>query len=86
MIYNMGLFMVLELSKKDTSSLKFAANPFLDEDKAAEDCATDPDDERGALQAIASSVLMKVHNAARLPRFDLLKAVANLSTKGNNMG
>eukprot|EP00972_Heterocapsa_arctica_P107755 15869945-Heterocapsa_arctica.AAC.1 len=80
MIYNMEPFMVscvdgyLELSKKDRSSLKFAATPFLDEDKVAEDCAKDPKNECGALQPIASSVMMKVLYAARLARFDLLKA------------
>eukprot|EP00972_Heterocapsa_arctica_P016390 2417241-Heterocapsa_arctica.AAC.1 len=71
----------LELSNKDRSSLKFAATPFLDEDKVAEYCSKDVDDARGALQPIASSVLMKVLCAARLARFDLLKAVANLAKK-----
>eukprot|EP00972_Heterocapsa_arctica_P071329 10536465-Heterocapsa_arctica.AAC.1 len=61
MTYNMEPFMVscldayLELSKKDRSSLKLAATPFLDEDKVAEDCAKYPDSARGALQPIASS-------------------------------
>eukprot|EP00972_Heterocapsa_arctica_P092703 13670892-Heterocapsa_arctica.AAC.1 len=35
----------------------------------------------GALQPIASSVLMKVLYAARLARFDLLKPVASLAKK-----
>eukprot|EP00972_Heterocapsa_arctica_P041686 6145525-Heterocapsa_arctica.AAC.1 len=71
----------LTLSKRDRSSLKFAATPFLDEDKVVEDCAKDPDGHKGTLQPIASSVLMKVLYAARLARFDLLKAVANLAQK-----
>eukprot|EP00972_Heterocapsa_arctica_P055851 8238204-Heterocapsa_arctica.AAC.1 len=65
MVYNMEPFMVscvdayLTLSKRDRSSLKFAATPFLDEDKVADDCAKDPEGHKGALQPIASSVLMK---------------------------
>ena len=38
-------------------------------------------EERGALQAHAASVLMKVLYAARLARFDLLKAIAALASK-----
>eukprot|EP00972_Heterocapsa_arctica_P016319 2408111-Heterocapsa_arctica.AAC.1 len=49
--------------KKDRSSLKYAATPFLDDDKVAE--------------PIASRVLMEVLYAARLARLDLLKAVIN---------
>eukprot|EP00972_Heterocapsa_arctica_P106645 15708517-Heterocapsa_arctica.AAC.1 len=49
----------LALSGRDRSSLKFAATPFLDEDKVAEDCAKDPEGSKRTLQAIASSVLMK---------------------------
>jgi hypothetical protein len=71
----------LTLSGKDRSSLKFAATPFLDEDRVVEDCAKDPEGAKGTLQPIASSVLMKVLYAARLARFDLLKAVANLAQK-----
>eukprot|EP00972_Heterocapsa_arctica_P033101 4870021-Heterocapsa_arctica.AAC.1 len=49
MVYNMEPFMVscveayLTLSKRDRSSIKFAATPFLDEDKIVEDCAKDPE-------------------------------------------
>eukprot|EP00972_Heterocapsa_arctica_P006678 976591-Heterocapsa_arctica.AAC.1 len=71
----------LTLSKRDRSSLKFAATPFLDEDKVAEDCARDPEGFKGTLQPIASSVLMKVLYAASLAIFDLLEAVANLAQK-----
>eukprot|EP00972_Heterocapsa_arctica_P049696 7312056-Heterocapsa_arctica.AAC.1 len=71
----------LELSKKDRSSPKFAATPFLDEDKVAEDCVKELDSAKGTLQPIASSVLMEVLYAARLTRLDLLKAVGNLATK-----
>eukprot|EP00972_Heterocapsa_arctica_P049851 7332686-Heterocapsa_arctica.AAC.1 len=41
----------------------------------------DPKGSKETLQPIASSVLMKVLYAARLARFDLLKAVANLAKK-----
>eukprot|EP00972_Heterocapsa_arctica_P017292 2554131-Heterocapsa_arctica.AAC.1 len=87
MVYTMEPLMVscvdayLELSKKDRSSLKYAANPFIDEDKVAEDCAKDSEGSEGTLQPIASSVLMNVLHTARLARFDLLKAVANLAKK-----
>eukprot|EP00972_Heterocapsa_arctica_P110488 16266245-Heterocapsa_arctica.AAC.1 len=65
MVYNMEPFMVscmdafLTLSKRDRSSLKFAATPFLDEDKVVDDCAKDREGHKGTLQPIASSVLMK---------------------------
>eukprot|EP00972_Heterocapsa_arctica_P070744 10449686-Heterocapsa_arctica.AAC.1 len=71
----------LDLSKRDRSSLKFPATPFLDEDKVAEDCAKHPEGSNGTLQPITSSVLMELLYAARLARFDLLKAVANLANK-----
>ena len=57
--------------------MKFAATPFLDEDRLSEKDETD----KGALQPIASSILMKVLYAARMARFDLLKAVSNLAKK-----
>ena len=42
----------------------------------------DSDDAKeGELKSVASSILMKVLYAARLARFDLLKAVANLASK-----
>ena len=67
----------LEMAKRDRATLKFAATPFLDEDRLKEADEAD----KGALQPIASSILMKVLYAARMARFDLLKAVANLAKK-----
>ena len=56
--------------------LKYAATPFLDEGRLVE---ADDAVNTGALQPIASSVLMKVLHGARMARFDLLKAVANVA-------
>jgi hypothetical protein len=67
----------LSMANKDKSTMKFAATPFLDEDRLSEKDETD----KGALQPIASSILMKVLYAARMARFDLLKAVSNLAKK-----
>ena len=83
MVYDMEPFMVscvdkyLEAAGKDKSSLKYAATPFLDDDRLPEVDEAD----RGALQPIASSILMKILYAARMARFDLLKAVSNLAKK-----
>ena len=63
-------------ANKTRDSFKYAAVPFLDEDRLVE--AGDAVN-TGALQPIASSVLMKVLHGARMARFDLLKAVANLA-------
>ena len=63
----------LELSGKYKSCLKFAATPFLYEDKVFEDCAKEPEGHNGILQPTASSVPMKVLYAARLARFDCSK-------------
>ena len=56
--------------------------PFLDEaileremEKSNKEVA------KGTLQPIAASILMKILYAARMARFDLLKAVANLASK-----
>eukprot|EP00972_Heterocapsa_arctica_P105109 15487355-Heterocapsa_arctica.AAC.1 len=87
MVYNMDPFVIscvdayLELSKNGRSSFKCAATQFFDEDRVAEDCAKDPEVEKGTLQPIASSVLMKGLYAARLARFDLFKTVATLAKK-----
>ena len=66
----------LAAANKTRDSLKYAATPFLDENRFVEfgDAVS-----TGALQPIASSVLMKVLYGARMARFDLLKAVANLA-------
>ena len=63
-------------ANKTRDSLKYAATPFLDRDRLVE---ADDAVNTGALQPIASSVLMKVLNGARMARFDLLKAIANLA-------
>jgi hypothetical protein len=67
----------LKAANKEPESLKHAATPFLDEDRLPEP----QENERGVLQPIASSILMKVLYAARMARFDLLKAVAGLAKK-----
>ena len=70
MIYDMESFLVqciekyLSMANKDKSTMKFAAMPFLDEDRLSEKDETD----KGALQPIASSILMKVLYAARMAR------------------
>ena len=66
----------LTAANKTGDSLKYAATPFLDEDRLVE---ADDAVNTGALQPIASCVLMKVFYGARTARFDLLKAVANLA-------
>ena len=82
MIYDMEQFMVqcvetyLAAAGKTRASFKYAATPFLDEDRLVE---ADDVVNTGVLQPIASSVLMKVLYGASMARFDLLKAVANLA-------
>ena len=66
----------LAAANKTQDSLKYAAIPFLDEDRLVE---ADDAVNTGALQPIASSVLMRFLHGARMARFDLLKAVANLA-------
>ena len=81
MIYDMKPFLqqcvqaYLTASKKESTSLKYAATPFIDEGRLT------PDEEvpNGALQPIASSILMNILYAARMARFDLLKAVSALA-------
>ncbi|CAE8584827.1 unnamed protein product [Polarella glacialis] len=62
-------------------SHKKASTPFLDEDKLPEE----DDNEPGKLADAACSVLMKVLYGARLARFDLLKAVAGLASKAEDL-
>ena len=82
MIYDMEQFIVQRVETYLTAasitrdSLKYAATPFLDEDRFVEAGSAV---NTGALQPIASSVLMKVLHGARMARFDLLKAVTNLA-------
>ena len=84
MIYDMEQFMVqcvetyLTAASKTRDSLKNAAAPFLDGDRLVE---ADDAVNTGALQPIASSVLMKALYGVGMARFDLLKAVANLAKK-----
>ena len=66
----------LTAANKTRDSFKYVATPFLDEDRLIE---ADNAVNTGALQPIASRVLMKVLYGARMARFDLLKAVANLA-------
>ena len=62
------------------SSLKHVDTPFIDE--AQHDPEEDDEDEpKGVLSTPAASVLMKVFYAARLARFDLLRAIASLASK-----
>ena len=79
MICNSSWFSVetyLTAANKTRDSLKCAATPFRDEDRLVE---ADDAVNTGALQSIASSVLMKVFYGARMAIFGLLKAVANLA-------
>ena len=82
MISDMEQFMVqcvetyLTAANKARDSIKYAATPFLDGDRLVE---ADDAVNTGALQRIASSILMKVLHGARMARFGLLKAVANLA-------
>ena len=59
------------------TKLKKVPTPFLS------DSDTDPkgEDAKGRLSTIAASVLMKVLYAARVARFDLLKAVQSLACR-----
>ena len=66
----------LTAASKTRDPLKSAATSFLDEDRLVE---ADDAVNTGALQPIASSILMKVLHGARMARLDLLKAVANLA-------
>ena len=76
MVYDMEQFMVqcvetyLTAANKARDSFKYAATPFLDEDRLVE---VDDAVNTGALQLIASSDLMKVFYGARMARFDLLR-------------
>ena len=69
MIYDMEQFMVqcvetyLTAANKTRDSFKCAATPFLDEDKLVE---ADDAVNTGALQPVASSVLLKVLYGARM--------------------
>ena len=79
-----------ELAKVDRTILKRCDTPFLDEAKLDQEWAQQQIDkattkggatnDQQTLQPIATKVLMKVRYAARLARFDLLRAIGMLST------
>ena len=68
----------IELAGKDVK-LKNVATPFYD-DKIARPIA-DEQESRGQLQPIAGRVLMKVLFAARMARYDLLRAIQRLASR-----
>jgi hypothetical protein len=83
--YNMRDFMeqcverYLELAGKDTK-LRNVETPFLDENKIDFDDPDNPDCQaKGVLAPVASSVLMKCLYAARMARYDILRAVTQLA-------
>ena len=84
MTYDMRDFLVscvdryCELAKVSRDSLKFAATPFHDTKIAR---AIQEGEPGGRLQPIASKVLMKVLFAARMARWDLLRATQSLASR-----
>ena len=68
----------LTLTKKDTSTLKPAKTPFLDETTVEN---SPSESKEGLLAPIACKVLMKVLYGARLARFDLLRPTAAPASK-----
>ena len=69
----------LTLAKKDVSSLKRVQTPFHEERIARPTLAEE--EPRGSLAPIATRVLMKILFAARMARFDLLRAVQGLAAR-----
>ena len=67
-----------DLAKVSRDSLKFAATPFHDTKIAR---AIQEGEPGGRLQPIASKVLMKVLFAARMARWDLLRATQSLASR-----
>ena len=84
MTYDMRDFLVscvdrdCDLAKVSRDSLKFAATPFHDTKIAR---ALQEGEAGGRLQPIASKVLMKVLFAARMARWDLLRATQSLASR-----
>ena len=80
--YNMEMFLVqcveryTELAGKSGANLQKVSTPFV------EDLATGPDytEKSGILKPIASKVLMKILYAARMCRYDLLRATCALAS------
>ena len=78
----------LQLAPAGTQNkLRRVDTPFIDENKASFDDPDNPDCQtKGELAPIASSVLMKCLYAARMARYDILRAVtalAKMVTKWN---
>ena len=95
-MYNMKGFLsqcvdkYCELAKVRRETLKRCDTPFLDESKLDQEWAQQEinkaktkggaTNDQQSLQPIATKVLMKILYAARLARFDLLRAIGMLST------
>ena len=84
MTYDMRDFLVscvdryCELAKVDPKSLKHVATPLHDNRVAR---PTEEGEPQGKLQPIASRVLMKILFAARMARWDLLRATQSLASR-----
>ena len=84
MTYDMRDFLVscvdryCELAKVDPKLLKHVATPFHDNRVAR---PTEEGEPQGKLQPIASRVLMKILFAARMARWDLLRATQSLASR-----
>ena len=82
--YNMKSFLescveaYCQLAKVDKSTLKRAPTPFHDNKVAR---PKEDDEKSGRLQPIASKVLMKILFAARMARYDLLRATQSLASR-----
>jgi len=83
MEYDMKDFLIscvdrfVELAGKSGANLRKVETPFIDETKSS----TEQGSVGGVLQPIASKVLMKVLYAARMCRYDLLRATCALASK-----
>ncbi len=71
------------LAAKSNKPKKPWKTPTATDNEVGQPTGQRPDhhEDRGRLQSIASKVLMKILWAARLARFDLLRAVSHLATK-----
>ena len=84
LVYDMSGFLrqcvdrYLELANRSRSSLRRVGTPFTDKDEGN---APEGAEVRGELANIAAKVLMKILYAARMCRFDLLRAVCALAAK-----
>ena len=82
--YNMKNFLescveaYCQLAKVDKNTLKRASTPFHDNKVAR---PKEDDEKSGRLQPIASKVLMKILFAARMARYDLLRATQSLASR-----